>query len=456
MNNLLLSAAGTIMIGVLASMPFAQGAYFGYVEEPVQPRSAAMGGSGTARGTGGFSFYNPAGPATLDRPFVAFEYGQQWSDLTRGYVETALLFPQWFIGGSFQTQGVSFSITDETGSEILPGEGTEQASQLTLLTGWRNDRFAIAVAANGLQHHLYDADAFALSASGGITYSVIPGKLYTGAAVLHAGRLHRGFFDNAFHAGRDSMPTTGRIGISWDDTLFGKLPVTAQVDGVYSLNYSKVMVPVGIELRPVAPLAIRVGKRFNHPTDLLTCGIGVSWANLSYNLALIPTSYEGDAGLKWSMGLSYALAVKKRRKPADSTTGSPSSVTGVPDSSQSTGTPDTTVDTTAVSEPSENSMEQPAADSSTADTVSTVTSDTAGTAVDTSDTSALIVPDSLTETTPVSAADTPADAGNTVPDSVTAPVLQGTPPEADTAIPRNDPTADPAEQPTDTTTADEE
>ena len=318
MSKRLTAGIGTLLIGVLLTGAAAQNAYFGYVEEPVQPRSAAMGGVGTARSSGGFSFYNPSGPASFGNSFVSFEYGQQWSDLTRGMVEFSWLLPRWFFGTSFQTQGVSFSITDEFGSEILPGEGMEQASQLSLCAGWRNKRFAFAVAANGLQHHLYDVDAFALSASGGISVAVVPEKLTAGAAILHAGRLHRGFYENRFTAHRDSMPTTARIGACWDDTLFRKVPVTLQVDAVYSSNYSRVMVPVGIEIRPIAPIAVRIGKRFNHLTDLFSCGIGVSWANMSYDLALIPTNIESDMGLKWSLGLTYALA---KRKPAAEKTG---------------------------------------------------------------------------------------------------------------------------------------
>ena len=320
MNNLLRHAGCAVLITIMAGGAIAQSAYFSYVEEPVHPRSTAMGGSGTAGSSGGFSYYNPAGPATLDRPFVAFEYGQQWSDMTRGYIETAVLFPEWFIGGSFMTQGISFTPVDEFGTP-LPGEGTQQESQLTLLTGWKNDRFAIGVAINGLQHHIYDADAYALSASGGITATLLPSKLAIGAALLQAGRLHRGFDENKFTVHKDGMPTSARLGVTLNDTLFSKLPTTLQVDAVYSLNYSRVMVPVGIELRPLAPLAIRLGKRFNHPTDLFTCGIGLSWENLSYDVALIPTGLEGDAGLKWRMGLTYSLARKKKQvEKADTAT----------------------------------------------------------------------------------------------------------------------------------------
>lgn len=377
MNNLLRHTGCAILIAILAGGATAQSAFFSYVEEPVHPRSTAMGGSGTAGGSGGFSYYNPAGPATLDRPFVAFEYGRQWSDMTRGYIETAVLFPEWFIGGSFMTQGVSFTPVDEFGSP-LPGEGTQQESQLTLLTGWKNERFAVGVAINGLQHHIYDADAYALSASGGITATLLPGKLGIGAALMQAGRLHRGFNDNKFTVHKDSMPTSGRFGATLNDTLFSKLPITLQVDAVYSLNHSRVMVPVGIELRPIAPLAIRLGKRFNHPTDLFTCGIGLSWENLSYDVALIPTGLEGDAGLKWRMGLTYSLARKKQPAPnADAKAVLPSQTNPVESPEEPAAT-----EIIPSTPPIKENTESPAEESAAAETSSTVDTVTAPAAAD--------------------------------------------------------------------------
>ncbi|MBN1575949.1 MAG: hypothetical protein JW913_05315 [Chitinispirillaceae bacterium] len=312
MSRLTINASAGLIILALAGFAYTQDAHFGYVEEPVNPRAVGMGCTGTANGSGGFSFYNPAGAAMVDSSFVAFEYGQQWSDVSRGLVETAWIFRQWFIGAAFQTQSTTFQITDNTGSEILPGLGSEQASLLSLQIGWRSERFAVGAGINGLLHHIYDGDAYALSASGGAAWSIVPKKLTVGAALLQVGSYHRGFYRSTFEVDRDLMPTTGRLGGSWNDTIIGRIPVNFSLDAVYSSNYRSVMVPVGCEIRPIRPLAIRLGKRFNLPTDLFTFGIGIFWHNISFDAAFTPSTIEGDLEMKWLMGLRYALAAKKR------------------------------------------------------------------------------------------------------------------------------------------------
>jgi hypothetical protein len=71
------------------------------------------------------------------------------------------------------------------------------------------------------------------------------------------------------------------------------------------------MFPLGIELKPVDPLAVRIGKRFNHPSDLFTFGLGIHWENISFDAAFVPTSIEGDLATKWLMGLRYSIPHKR-------------------------------------------------------------------------------------------------------------------------------------------------
>jgi len=292
------------------SAVFSQSAYYGYVEEPVNPAATGMGGAGTAACSGGFSFYNPACIAGIN-PLVAFEYGQQWKDISRGGVETAWSFPKYFIGASVQTQSNTFSLTDETGSGILSDDGSEQASIISLLFGYHTDRYAVGIGVNSFAHRIYDEKSFAFSACGGITASILPGRLSAGMSIINAGRLHRGFDDSEFEFHGDSMPTTGRAGVAWNDTIVGKMPVTILVDAVYGMNYGTMSVPVGFELKPLPPLAVRMGKRFNHPTDIFSFGLGIVWENIAFDAALTPSNVQGDMLLKWIMGLRYSLPTKR-------------------------------------------------------------------------------------------------------------------------------------------------
>ncbi len=300
-----------MMVLAVGLTAYAQQAYFGYVETPVNPRSIAMGSSGTAGGNGGFSFYNPAAIATIDSSFVAFEYGRQWGDLSAGLVETAWLFPKWFIGASFQTQSNDFEVTDDFGNR-LSSRGTEQASVLSLQIGWKSGRYAVGASVNGLQHHLFHSNAYGVSASGGAVVTILPKKLIAGISVIQAGGYYSGFYMTQFEVNRRIMPAMGRIGLGWNDTVIGRLPVTLFLDAVYSSNFHTVMIPAGVEIRPLHALAIRLGKRFNHETELLTTGVGIYWENLAFDASFIPYTLQGDLESKWLIGLRYSLAAKKK------------------------------------------------------------------------------------------------------------------------------------------------
>jgi len=328
-------------------------AYFNYVQEPLNPRCIALGGAGTALSYGGFAFYNPAAAAFAERSFVSLDFGQQWSDLTRGSVETAWVLDRWFIGGTFVGRTVDYPLADETG--ILPGSGASQETMLSLFTGLRHSRYSVGIAANALPHFIGGENAFAVSASGGVSALVIPGKLTVGAALLQAGRYHRGFYSKEFSAHRDSMSTMVRAGAAYNDIIKGALPFTVTADIEYEYGEDRLMVPAGIEFRPLEPVAIRIGKRFNHYSDVMTFGIGLHWENIAFDAAFVPTvldeTVNRSVDWKWLMGVRYELPRRKGEGKRTSIKGDATLVTPQPDPSGK----DSTMKNTSVREP-----EQPA------------------------------------------------------------------------------------------------
>jgi hypothetical protein len=82
---------------------------------------------------------------------------------------------------------------------------------------------------------------------------------------------------------------------------------------VYSKNYQKLMVPVGVEFWLLPALALRVGKRFNFDSDLFSLGIGLRLENIGFDAAFTPTRVVSDVGVKGSMGLIYYLASPKKK-----------------------------------------------------------------------------------------------------------------------------------------------
>lgn len=298
---------------------------FGYAEEPVNPRKVAMGSAGTALEGGGFTFYNPALPSIIDRPYISCEYGRLYNDLGRGMPEFALNFPKWFIGGAFQSQSIDFQFADEQG--IMEGvTGVEQSTLGSLDIGFTKQQFAFGVAINGFQHRIAEYKSFAFSGSAGLLYSIVPGKLTAGAAVLNAFGRNTGMLDSVKTWSHSNMPLTGRAGAAWSDTM-GKMSYSVAADIVYSDNYGEVMVPIGVEVWLLPSIAVRVGKRFNHPTDLFSAGVGFAWENLAFDASFVPCRYVSDYSLKWGMGITYSL--KKKEKGKEKTSGGTVSVKSI-------------------------------------------------------------------------------------------------------------------------------
>jgi len=321
-----------VMVMGLLQTARAEFTYFDYVNEPLNPRLTALGGAGTALSSGGFAYYNPAGAAFADESFIALDFGRQWGDLSRGSVESAWIFEKWFIGGTFLGRTLDYPLADETG--MLPGSGSSQESMFSLFTGIKKSRYALGIAGNALPHFIAGENAFAMSASAGFSGVIIPEKLTVGAAVLHAGRLHRGFYSSSFSAHSDSMSTTVRAGVALRDTVMETLPVVFTVDGVFEKGENRVLVPVGIEFRPVAPIALRVGKRFNHLTDQVSFGIGLSWENIAFDAAFVSTDFNNTTEMKWLMGMRYSLPGTRRTAKPKIITGDTARVTPAADPSE--------------------------------------------------------------------------------------------------------------------------
>ncbi len=327
---------GLVMAMLLTGNILAAEAYYGFVEEPINSRTSAMGSAGTALiNGGGFSFFNPA-LLSLNRPYVSFEFGKLYEDLARGQVELSTNFSRWFLGASFQSQSVEFPYADERGPK--GAYGSDQGLMATLSVGFKRERLALGLAVNGIHERIANDYSYGLTGSAGAVYNVIPEKLIAGVAILHFYGRNTGFIDTLDNRFRhDELPMNARAGVSWTDSIKGKIPYTVSTDIAYSFNYEKLMVPVGLEAWVLPVLALRLGKRINHPTDVLTLGIGLKLANLNYDVAFIPVRHERDLEMKWTMSLTYELPfVSKRKLAAQKTADSLKEITPVTNTQENT------------------------------------------------------------------------------------------------------------------------
>lgn len=311
---------GSVIALSLTGNTLAAGAYYNFAEEPINTRASAMGTAGTALlNGGGFSYYNPALPF-LSQPNVNLEFGKLFEDLGRGQLELVGNFTKWFVAASIQSQTIEFEYADERG--IKSGSiGSEQGVLASISAGLKKERFALALAVNGIHDRIAGDYSYGFTGSVGALYQVIPQKLIAGASIIHFYGRNTNFIDTLdTHFGEDELPRTIRAGVSWTDSLKGKIPYTISSDVVYSFNFDKLMVPIGAEAWVLPMLALRLGARIKHPTDVLTFGMGLKLANLLYDVAFTPMNYEGDVKMKWTMGLTYQLPFASKSKQASKKT----------------------------------------------------------------------------------------------------------------------------------------
>jgi hypothetical protein len=287
---------------------------FQFLEEPVNPRLIAMGSAGTAMPSTGFFYYNPAQPFLSAGQYLHGEYGQENSDVNKALFETDWTFPHWFIAASIPTFRIPDIIPADEKSPNYDAPFSSQQTSLSLDGGYFQDRYGFALCVNGTQDRTFTYTSYALSLSAGLACWIVPGKLSAGAAAFHPNKagpvslaLTKGSTGETDAWGKGAaLPGSERLGCAWQDT-FTTISYAAALDIVYGNTNGTVTMPVGIEVWPVKPLAIRMGCRLFHDTEKFNCGIGLRFAPIMFDASFVITSYGDDTGLKWLLGLTYSL-----------------------------------------------------------------------------------------------------------------------------------------------------
>ena len=303
---------------------------FHFLEEYINPRFIAMGTAGTALSGKGFSFYNPAIPFLMNKTYLSVEYGQHpKADLRHAQLVGVLALERWFFGLSFHNESID-DIYETNFWGNLPfynAPFSQQFINMSLNVGFSQwSDFAFALCFNGTQDRIHDEYAYALSLSAGAVYMAIPERLTLGLSILYLGTstpMLGADSANSWGEGED-LPLNSRLGISWTDKL-KDIPYTAASDIVYrnvrdrSDRFTKYIkyrftFPVGIEVWPLPPLAIRLGKRFNRPTEVINFGIGLKLDPISVDASFVVPKLIDDAEIKWLTSLTYCLRLKRSKK----------------------------------------------------------------------------------------------------------------------------------------------
>jgi hypothetical protein len=93
---------------------------------------------------------------------------------------------------------------------------------------------------------------------------------------------------------------------------------------------SRISVPIGIEAWPTKYIAVRLGKRFNWETDVLSFGAGLRFAMLSFDMSCDVTSLVTDIEFNPYFALTYTLPPSKPKPPSVKKAGPKPPAAGLP------------------------------------------------------------------------------------------------------------------------------
>ena len=281
------------------------------LEEPISPRNAALGSVGAALGGYGFRYYNPVQPffSPTMSSYASAEFGQMPGGVNRGGVETAALFPEWFSAISFFSSSVDFRTSDEHGLGAVASSATTVGA---LSVGYIRDNAAAGVGLSMFEDRIWvgsDYSAFALSL--GLGYKLLDGKLNLGAAWMNALAWSRGFAGEESRWSDGRVPVFARAGAAWIDTL-SSIPYTVAADLAYRDEDGTLSVPIGLEVKVLPSISLRLGKRIGWESEIMSIGIGFNIDRLSFDAAFTPTVFVDDYEMKWSMGFTYSMGGWKK------------------------------------------------------------------------------------------------------------------------------------------------
>ncbi|MDD5674161.1 MAG: hypothetical protein PHC61_08365 [Chitinivibrionales bacterium] len=310
LNARALIFAATLLLIISGSKPSfcAQpgGAGFIFLEEPLNARSIGMGSAGTAAAGGGFAYYNPSLIAFAPPALTCVEYGQMPQDFSQTHLESA-----WHLGNNF-SGGVDWHLYSI--GNIIPADeqgplqnltGSSQDTRVSLLAAYTFHRVALGLAINGMQEQIFTSTAYGVSLSAGAATAFLNDKLRVGVAAFHEGYA-TSYLTFPRDWERYRMPRSARAGAAYRDSL-SAVAFTIAADGVYRDEDERFMLPVGLEIKPLPYIALRLGKRFNDDTQVFSCGIGIMVAPLTVDCSFVKAQLVNDSELHWLVGLTYAL-----------------------------------------------------------------------------------------------------------------------------------------------------
>ena len=295
---------------------------FQLIEELPNPSIIGLGYAGTARWGSSFSGYNPSSIYFKPQPYLATEYGYYpQAQLHHYYLESQFPLYSLYAGLLLRSETVEgIYRTDWLGNIIETGASSWQFTHLGTNIAFEiyNNLFG-GVCLNFIQDRILDFAAYAVSGSFGLNYTLAVHKMQFGLAILNIGMTTpmRETFKSTLWGRGERLPLTSRFGISWNIIVEG-IPCSIASDIVYrdvrdnTKPFShriknRFTLPVGVEINPLYFLNFRMGKRFNHPTEIATVGFGLNKEPLNLDVSFVIPRLISNTELKIITSITYTF-----------------------------------------------------------------------------------------------------------------------------------------------------
>jgi hypothetical protein len=295
-----------ILLGIFSASPCLAGAGaepFDFLFLDANARAVGMGGAYTAMATDANALlYNPAGLAKVARSEATFMHNMYFQGITQEYA--AYASPK---GWSANLNYLSFGSVQKTTLSDPDGISTGQTTlrDMAFTAGYGCNLLGALSLGVGAKFIREVIDSFALTG-----YALDLGALYeiksfnglrVGAALQNIGPPARSV------TAKENLPLNLRVGLGYEFKVLG-IPGAVALDAAKERS-QKTLPALGGEVRPLKPLAVRVGYNSRNKAGTgVTAGVGFLFKDGSIDYGFVP---YGDLGNSHRISVTLRWGGKK-------------------------------------------------------------------------------------------------------------------------------------------------
>ena len=245
-------------------------------------RSAAMGEAFTSLTNDHYSYsFNPATIRIAGQRQFAISHRQGFSETTTDYMGVTLPGENVTLAFSAFTASVN---DIEVRSRPGDPEGTFNARNGAINAGAAlslSDNITIGVTGKLLYEKIYIDEASGYGLDAGMLYKALD-NVNIGASVLNIGSM------SVLRSERSVLPTTVRIGASYNTQFSETISFLAAGDAVKTIDDNGTHIQLGVESAFDRMFMLRAGYQTGYETKSFSAGIGVMYGIIRFDYAFVP------------------------------------------------------------------------------------------------------------------------------------------------------------------------